>query len=89
MSCDMRLDTYRVGYAKFRVLGSGATAGKNSSNRNDGSQLPNRIDTGQGGTADDGSQGGLDATRLLLPAGLLLIVVGAGVGLRHSVRSRR
>jgi hypothetical protein len=56
--------------------------------RND-TQLPNRIDTGQGGTADDADQGGLDPTRLLLPAGLLLIVVGAGLGLRHSVRSRR
>ena len=89
MSCDMRLDTYRVGYAKFRVLRSGASAGKNTTNRNDGSQLPNRIDTGLGGTADDGGPGGLDPTRLLLPAGLLLIVVGAGLGLRQAARSRR
>jgi hypothetical protein len=89
MSCDMRLDTYRVGYAKFRVLGSGATAGRNTTNRNDGSQLPNRIDTGLGGTADDGGPGGLDPTRLLLPAGLLLIVVGAGLGLRQAARSWR
>ena len=89
MSCDMRLDTYRVGYAKFRVLRSGASAGKNTTNRNDGSQLPNRIDTGLGGTADDGGSGGLDPTRLLLPAGLLLIIVGAGLGLRQAARSRR
>jgi hypothetical protein len=89
MSCDMRLDTYRVGYAKFRVLRSGASAGKNITDRNDGSQLPNRIDTGLGGTADDGGPGGLDPTRLLLPAGLLLIIVGAGLGLRQAARSRR
>jgi hypothetical protein len=90
MSCDMRLDTYRVGYARFRVLGSDATvAGKDTSNRNDGSQLPNRIDTGLGGTADDGDQGGLDPTRLLLPAGVLLIGLGAGLGLRRTARSRR
>jgi hypothetical protein len=87
MSCDMRLDTYRVGYARFRVVGSGA--GKSTSNRNDGSQLPNRIDTGLGGTADDGGQGGLDPARLLLPAGVALIVLGAGLGYRHSVRNRR
>lgn len=90
MSCDMRLDTYRVGYARFRVLGSDAdVAGKDTSNRNDGSQLPNRIDTGLGGTADDGGPGGLDPTRLLLPAGVALIVLGAGLGLRHTVRNRR
>jgi hypothetical protein len=89
MSCDMRLDTYRVGYAKFRVLRSGASAGKNTTNRDDGSQLPNRIDTGLGGTADDDGPGGLDPTRLLLPAGLLLIIVGAGLGLRQAARSRR
>jgi hypothetical protein len=89
MSCDMRLDTYRVAYAKFRVLGSDGAATKNNTNRNDGSQVPNRINTGLGGTADDGGPGGLDPTRLLLPAGLLLIVVGAGLGLRQAARSRR
>jgi hypothetical protein len=88
MSCDMRLDTYRVGYATFRVLGSATSGGRGNNNRNDGSQLPNRIDTGLGGTADD-SQGGLDPTRLLLPAGVALIVLGAGLGYRHTVRSRR
>jgi hypothetical protein len=86
MSCDMPLDIYRVGYAKFRVLGSGA--GKSTSNRDDGSQLPNRADTGLGGTADGGGQGGLDPARLLLPAGVALIVLGAGLGLRHSLRTR-
>jgi hypothetical protein len=72
-----------------QAVPSDGTAGKNTTNRNDGSQLPNRIDTGLGGTAADGGQGGLDPARLLLPAGLLLIVVGAGLGLRHSARSRR
>ena len=87
--CGIDIDNARVGEASFRVLASGATAGKSSSNRNDGSQLPNRIDTGLGGTADDGGPGVLDPTRLLLPAGLLLIVVGAGLGLRQAARSRR
>ena len=86
---DMRLDTYRVGYAKFRVLGSNANGGgRTNSNRTDGSKLPNRVDTGLGGTAD-GGQGGLDPTRLLLPAGVALIVLGAGLGYRQTVRSRR
>jgi hypothetical protein len=90
MSCDMRLDTYRVACAKFRVLDSDGTVAKSTTNRNAGSQLPNRIDTGLGGTADDRGPGGLDPTRLLLPAGLLLIVVGAGLGLRQAAdRSRR
>jgi hypothetical protein len=93
MSCDMRLDTYRLGDARFRVLpagGSDATvAGKDTSDRNDGSQFPNRIDTGLGGTADDGGQGGFDPTRLPLPAGVALTVLGAGLGFRHSVRNRR
>jgi hypothetical protein len=87
--CGIDDDNGRFGEARFRVLSSDGTAGKNTTNRNDGSQLPNRIDTGLGGTAADGGQGGLDPARLLLPAGLLLIVVGAGLGLRHSARSRR
>jgi hypothetical protein len=89
MSCDMRLDTYRVGYAKFRVLGSDGAVAKNTTDRNDRTQVPNRIDTGLGGTADDGGPGGFGPTRLLLPAGLLLIVVSAGLGLRQAARSRR
>jgi hypothetical protein len=83
--CGIDDDNTRVGEARFRVLSSDGT-GKNTTNRNDGSQLPNRIDTGLGGTADDG---GPDPTRLLLPAGLLLIALGAGLGLRQAVRSRR
>jgi hypothetical protein len=90
--CGLDIDNTRVGEASFRVLAAnGQPSGGNdqTTNRNDNTQLPNRIDTGLGGTADDGGQGGLDPTRLLLPAGLLLIVVGAGLGLRHSARSRR
>ena len=93
MSCDMRLDTYRVAYARFRVLPAGGSdadvAGKDTSYRNDGSRLPNRIDTGLGGTADGGGQGGLDPARLLLPAGVALIVLGVGLALHHTVRTRR
>jgi hypothetical protein len=98
VSCDARSNTYRLGYASFLVRaaggagGSNATVAKNTTNRNDrsdGSQLPNRIDTGLGGTADDGDQGGRDPTRLLLPAGVLLIAVGTGLGLRQAARSRR
>ena len=82
------------GSASFQVLGAGtstspAGGSDQTANRNDDSQLPNRIDTGLGGTADDAARGGLDPTRLLLPAGLLLIVVGAGLGLRQALRSRR
>ena len=90
--CGLDIDNARVGEASFRVLAAnGQPSGGNdqNANRNDNTQLPNRIDTGLGGTADDGGQGGFDPTRLLLPAGLLLIVVGAGLGLRHSARSRR
>jgi hypothetical protein len=90
--CGLDIDNARVGEANFRVLASnGQPSGGNdqTANRNDDTQLPNRIDTGLGGTADDAGQGGLDPTRLLLPAGLLLIVVGAGLGLRQAARSRR
>ena len=94
--CSIDDGHFSAGDAGFRVLASnsqgsgGSPSGGNDQtpNRND-TQLPNRIDTGLGGTADDGDQGGLDPTRLLLPAGLLLLVIGAGLGLRHSVRSRR
>jgi hypothetical protein len=88
--CGIDPDHARDGEASFRVLANGQRSGGNGqvANRND-TQLPNRIDTGQGGTTDDAAQGGLDPTRLLLPAGLLLIVVGVGLGLRHSARSRR
>jgi hypothetical protein len=87
--CGIDDDNGRFGEASFRVLGSTATGTKSTTNRNDGSQVPNRIDTGLGGTADDDGPGGLDPTRLLLPAGLLLIIVGAGLGLRQAARSRR
>jgi hypothetical protein len=87
--CGIDDDHGRFGEGSFRVLGSNATGTKSTTNRNDGSQVPNRIDTGLGGTADDAGQGGFDPTRLLLPAGLLLIIIGAGLGLRQSARSRR
>ena len=89
--CGIDPDQARDGEASFRVLAAkGQRSGGNgqAANRND-TQLPNRIDTGQGGTADDAAQGGLDPTRLLLPAGLLLIVIGAGLGLHQAARSRR
>jgi hypothetical protein len=90
--CGLDLDNARVGEARFRVVAAtGHRPGDDdqTANRNDNTQLPNRIDTGLGGTADDGGHGGLDPTRLLLPAGLLLIGVGVGLGLRRSARSRR
>jgi hypothetical protein len=93
--CGIDIDNARVGEASFRVLAAnGQPSGGNDqttnrNDRNDNTQLPNRIDTGLGGTADGGGSGGLDLTRLLLPAGLLLIVVGAGLGLRQAARSRR
>ena len=81
--CGIDDDHGRFGEGSFRVLGSNATGTKSTTNRNDGSQVPNRIDTGLGGTADDAGPGGFDPTRLLLPAGLLLIIIGAGLGLRQ------
>jgi hypothetical protein len=90
--CGIDDDHGRFGEGSFRVLAAnGQPSGGNdqTANRNDGSQVPNRIDTGLGGTADDAGQGGFDPTRLLLPAGLLLIIIGAGLGLRQSARSRR
>ena len=78
------------GSASFQVRGAGASkgpvTGDPSPHRND-TKLPNRIDTGQGGTAADAGQGGLDPARLLL-TGLLLILIGAGLGIRQAARSR-
>jgi hypothetical protein len=90
--CGIDDDHGRFGEGSFRVLAAnGQPSGGNdqTANRNNGSQVPNRIDTGLGGTADDAGQGGFDPTRLLLPAGLLPIIIGAGLGLRQSARSRR
>ena len=92
MVCGLDLDNARVGQASFRVLAAnGQPSGGNdqAANRNDDSQLPNRIDTGQGGTAAGTSQGGLDIVRLLPVAGLLLISLAVGLWLRQTTARQR
>jgi hypothetical protein len=84
------------GSASFQVRGAGGAGGSgggsggngHTANRDD-TQLPNRIDTGQGGTADGISQGGLDRVWLLPAAGLLLILLAAGLWLRQRTASSR
>jgi hypothetical protein len=90
--CGLDIDNARVGEASFRVLAAnGQPSGGNNqtANRNDGSQVPNRIDTGQGGTANGVSNGGLDPAWLLPAAGLVLIALALGLWLRQSIARRR
>jgi hypothetical protein len=90
--CGLDIDNVRVGEASFRVLaanGQRPGGDDQTANRNDNTQLPNRIDTGQGGTADDGGPGGLDPVQLLPLAGLLLISLAAGLWLRQTNARRR
>jgi hypothetical protein len=94
VSCGMRTDNYRVGYASFRVraLGTGPGPGPGPGNLNHSDQtlqIPTQIDTGLGGTADGTSHRGLDPVWLLLPAGLLLIVVAVGLQLHQATTRRR
>jgi hypothetical protein len=90
--CGLDIDNVRVGEASFRVLASnGQPSGGNgqTANRNDRTQLPNRIDTGQGGTGDGtGQGGGLDPV-VLPAAGLLLITLAAGLWLGQRTARRR
>jgi hypothetical protein len=91
--CGIDIDNARVGEASFRVLAAnGKRSGDNdqTANRNDGTQLPNRIDTGQGGTADGTGPGdGLDPVVLLPAAGLLLITLAAGLWLGQRTARRQ
>ena len=88
--CGIDPDNARVGEAIFRVLApNGQSSGGNghTADRND-SQLPSRVDTGLGGTADGASQDGLDPMLALPAAGLLLIVVAVGLWLRQTTARR-
>ena len=92
MVCGLDIDNARVGEASFRVLaanGQPPVGDDQTANRDDSTQLPNRIDTGQGGTAAGNSQGGLDAVRLLPVAGLLLISLAVGLWLRQANARQR
>jgi hypothetical protein len=88
--CGLEDGTARAGEASFQVRapsggGTGAGGGDNNANRNNGTQIPTQIDTGLGGTADRG----IDPLWLLLPAGLLLIALGAGLWLRQTTARRQ
>jgi len=91
--CGTDIDNARVGEASFRVLaanGQPSGGADQTANRNDNTQLPNRIDTGLGGTADGtGQGGGLDPAVLLPAAGLLLITLAAGLWLGQRTARRR
>jgi hypothetical protein len=90
--CGLDFDNARVGEASFRVLAANGqhTGGDDqTANRNNNTQLPNRIDTGQGGTADGGGQGSLDPVLLLPAVGLLLITLAAGLWLGQRTPRRR
>jgi hypothetical protein len=89
--CDFNLPTATEGHASFRVLAANGqhTGGDDQTANRNNSQLPNRIDTGQGGTADGGGQGGLDPVVLLPAVGLLLITLAAGLWLGQRTARRR
>ena len=96
VACDLRQNTYRIGYASFKVRSHQAPIPPNGPDKpptggdpvnygGDGTvQLPDQIDTGLGGTADRGH----DPVWLLLPAGLLLIAAALGLRLRQVSRRR-
>lgn len=88
VSCDARTDTHRITYASFKVLpATGGTSGRDRdvNQKSDGKlQVPSRVDTGLGPTAD----GGIDPVWLLLPAGLLLVALAAALRLRQTTRRR-
>jgi hypothetical protein len=102
VACDPYKPTARVGYASFQVRTppppptSGPTppvdrtppSGGNQVDYGNGGtiQLPDRIDTGQGGTADGTHHSGLDSLWLLALAGLLLIAAALGLRLRQTSR---
>jgi hypothetical protein len=90
--CGLDIDNARVGEASFRVVaanGQRPGGDDQTANRNDRPQLPNRIDTGLGGTADGAGPGGPDPVVLLPAAGLLLIAVAVGLRLRQATSRRR
>jgi hypothetical protein len=90
--CGIDIDNARVGEASFRVLApnGGGTGGDDPVNDpNKPTQLPKRVDTGQGGTADGTGHDGLDPMLLLPAAGLVLIALAAGLWLRQTTTRGR
>jgi hypothetical protein len=98
VDCDLGKPTHRVGYANFQVQiqpppptsGPNPRFGGGQVDYGNGGtvQVPDRIDTGQGGTADGTRHSGLDPVWLLPLAGLLLIAVAVGLRLRQASRRR-
>jgi hypothetical protein len=96
VSCNMRTDRHRIAYASFQVLapnGGGTGGGTGGAgpvdNPNNPTQLPKRVDTGQGGTADGTGRDGLDPMLLVPAAGVVLIALAAGLWLRQTTSRRR
>jgi hypothetical protein len=94
VACDLGRPTVRIGYATFQVPNPPSDhpnppSGGNQVDYGNGTvQLPDQIDTGQGGTADGTRPSGLDPLWLLPLAGLLLIAVALGLRLRQVSRRR-
>lgn len=99
VSCNMRTDYYRIGYASFWVRASGtggsvsggtggSTSGHVTTNRGSGKvKVPTAIDTGLGGTAD-APRRGTDPVRLLPPAWVLLVIAAVGLRAYQAIRRR-
>jgi hypothetical protein len=104
VACGRGTAGYRVGSANFQVQtessrqpggsnphsgGANPPSGGQVDYGNGGTvQVPDRIDTGQGGTADGTRHSGLDPVWLLPLAGLLLIAAAVGLRLRQASRRR-
>ena len=91
----MRTDTYRVDYARFRVLPASSdavTGTRADGNGGKATPLPDQAGTDQVGTDQTGAElgagedGGLDPVWLLLPTALLLVVLAVVLRLLRTAR---
>jgi hypothetical protein len=100
VSCNMRTDYYRIGFASFWVhargtggssggsVSGGSSSGRVTANRGNGKvKVPTAIDTGLGGTAN-GPRRGVDPGRLLPSAWVLLVIAAVGLRAYQAIRRR-